>query len=100
MITFIKYVLFILLIASCFASAYYSIRSRRSSNPMDRGLYGAQMNILMGVMLVILSIIFMFIFKGSTPSIIVEALFLILGTFNIFAGIRNRSFYTNQKTNS
>ncbi|MGF7046572.1 hypothetical protein J2T13_001070 [Paenibacillus sp. DS2015] len=99
MITVIKYLLFILLIASCATSAYFSLRSRRSSNPTERGMYGAQMNILMGVMLVILSIIFMFIFKGSTPAIIVEALFLILGAFNIFAGIRNRGFYANQKTN-
>ncbi|MNP27147.1 hypothetical protein D3C76_1200380 [compost metagenome] len=93
MITLIKYILFILLIITCIASAYYSIRSHRSSDSNVRGLYGAITNILMGIMLITMAVVFMFIFQGSTPSIIVEALFLVLGAFNIFAGIRNRKHY-------
>lgn len=97
MITVIKYILFILLVITCIASAYYSIRSHRSSNPTERGRYGATTNILMGIMLILISVVFMFIFRGSTPSVIVEALFLVLGAFNIFAGLRNRKYYGNQK---
>lgn len=97
MITVIKYILFILLVITCIASAYYSIRSHRSSNSTERGRYGATTNILMGIMLILISVVFMFIFRGSTPSVIVEALFLVLGAFNIFAGLRNRKYYASQK---
>ncbi len=98
MITVIKYILFILLVVTCITSAYYSIRSHRSSDPTDRGLYGAITNILMGIMLMMMSLVFMFIFRGSTLSIVVEALFLVLGAFNIFAGLRNRKYYVYQKS--
>ncbi|OAB43247.1 YtpI family protein [Paenibacillus glacialis] len=98
MITVIKYILFILLVVTCITSAYYSIRSHRSSDPTDRGLYGANTNILMGIMLMMMSIVFMFIFRGSTLSIVVEALFLVLGAFNIFAGLRNRKYYAYQRS--
>ncbi|OAB43866.1 YtpI family protein [Paenibacillus antarcticus] len=98
MITVIKYILFVLLVVTCITSAYYSIRSHRSSNPTDRGLYGATTNILMGIMLMLMSIVFMFIFRGSTLSIVVEALFLVLGAFNMFAGLRNRKYYVYQRS--
>ncbi|AOZ93859.1 YtpI family protein [Paenibacillus crassostreae] len=100
MLTIIKYILLILLVITCISAAYYSIRSHRSNNPIDRGLYGSITNIFMGIMLIMIAITFMFIFHGSTPSIIVEALFLVLGAFNIFAGLRNRKHYTYQKSNS
>ncbi|WP_438349612.1 YtpI family protein [Paenibacillus sp. FA6] len=98
MISLIKVILLVLLIATCIASAYYSLRSHRSSDPIDRGLFGAITNILMGFMLIILAITFMFVFQGSTPSVIVEALFMVLGVFNLFAGIRNRKHYVQQKS--
>ncbi|MHA0857776.1 YtpI family protein [Paenibacillus sp. CMAA1364] len=98
MISLFKIVLMVLIIATCIASAYYSLRSHRSADPVDRGVFSSITNIFMGIMLILLSITFMFIFHGSTPAVIIEALFMVLGAFNLFAGIRNRKYYTHQKT--
>ncbi|WP_054957043.1 YtpI family protein [Paenibacillus dakarensis] len=94
----IKYVLFAVLVISVIAAALYSIRARRKPDPIDRGSYLASMNISMGVMLVDLAFISMLMFSGSTPAIIVEAAFIVLGLFNIFAGLRSKRFYTRQKS--
>ncbi|GAB6988471.1 YtpI family protein [Paenibacillus pini] len=94
----IKYLLFALLVITCLSSAFYSYRSRRTSDPLEKGINGAQMNIFMGIMLIVLSLIFMFIFRGSTVAIIIEALFLVLGAFNVFAGLRNRSYFSRMKS--
>lgn len=47
------------------------------------------MNVLLGAMLVTLSLMSMFLFRGSTINIIVEAAFLVIGAFNIFSGLRS-----------
>lgn len=98
MLSVIRYALFILLAISCIAAAWNSINSRRKSDPLDRGKLQASMNIWMGVMLVALSVIAMLMFSGSTPAVIVEAVFMVLGAFNIFAGLRSRSYYSRQKS--
>jgi hypothetical protein len=54
----------------------------------------------MGSMLVILSLILMFVFTGSTLSVVMEALFLIMGAYNLFAGLRNRSYYARMQQRS
>lgn len=55
------------------------------------------MNIFMGVMLIILALIQMFMFSGSTLRVVIGAVFMVLGAFNIFAGIRNHGLYARQK---
>ncbi|MDR0266855.1 YtpI family protein [Paenibacillus sp.] len=100
MVLFIRYVLFALLVIACICAGLYSSRSRRAKDARERGLYGAVTNIFMGIMLVMLALIFMFIFSGSTVAVIIEAVFLVLGAFNIFAGIRNRSYYSRMKSNN
>lgn len=97
MITVIHYVLYIILVLSVVAAALYSIRARRMADPADRGLHMSMMNLCMGIMLVSLSLICMFLFSGSTPAIIVEAAFMVLGAFNIFAGLRSRAYYNRLK---
>lgn len=87
MITVIRYILYIILVLSVIAAAMYSIRARRTADPASRGIYTAMMNLYMGIMLVSLSLVCMFLFSGSTPAVIVEAVFLVLGAFHIFAGI-------------
>ncbi|MWV44026.1 hypothetical protein GRF59_10310 [Paenibacillus sp. HJL G12] len=96
----IRYLLFALLVIACICAALYSNRSRRAKDARERGLYGAVTNIFMGIMLVVLALIFMFIFRGSTVAVVIEAVFLVLGAFNIFAGIRNRGYYRRMKSNS
>ncbi|WP_211746811.1 YtpI family protein [Paenibacillus sp. Marseille-Q4541] len=98
MLDIIRYALFALLLVSTVTAAFSSIRSRRTRDPQQKGVMQATTNIWMGIMLIVLACIQMFMFQGSTVSVIVEALFLVLGAFHVFAGIRNRSYYSNQKS--
>lgn len=98
MVGIIRYVIFAVLVISCIAAALSSIRARKMPDPIDRGIFHGVKNISMGIMLVALSFIAMLMFRGSTPAVIVEAVFIILGAFNIFAGIRSTSYYTRQKS--
>ncbi|NMO95503.1 YtpI family protein [Paenibacillus lemnae] len=97
MIDMLKYVLIALLAISTLAAARNSIYARRKKDPLDRGMHRASTNIWMGVMLVVLSVLAMFMFSGSTLAVIVEAIFMVLGAFNIFAGIRSRSYLNRQQ---
>lgn len=93
MILFIKYVLFILMMACLIGAAVYSFNSRRAQDPQEKGAKRSIMNILLGAMLVSLSLICMFVFRGSTVNVIIEAMFLLIGAFNIFSGLRSYGFY-------
>lgn len=100
MVMFIKYLLFILLVVFVIGAAVYSISSRRAANPQDKGLKRSIMNVMLGAMLVTLSLMSMFLFRGSTVNIIVEAIFLVIGAFNIFSGLRSYGYYNrNQRHN-
>ncbi|MCE3200066.1 hypothetical protein JI735_20415 [Paenibacillus sonchi] len=99
MILFIKYVLFILMIICLIGAAVYSYTSRRAQNPLDKGAKRSIMNILLGAMLVSLSLICMFVFRGSTVNVIIEAVFLLIGAFNIFSGLRSYGFYSRNRKN-
>lgn len=93
----IQYVLYAGLIITCISSLVFSFRSRRSLDGALRGLYAAKMNISMGSMLIILALIQMFVFSGSSLRVVIGALFMVLGAFNIFAGIRNHSMFSRRK---
>ncbi|WP_342565344.1 YtpI family protein [Paenibacillus sp. FSL R7-0345] len=94
MIMLIKYLLFILLVIFMIGAAVYSLTSRRTPDPLEKGRRRSIMNVLLGAMLVTLSLMSMFLFRGSTPSVIVEALFLVIGAFNIFSGLRSYGYYS------
>lgn len=98
MLMFVKILLFILLLAFLVGAAFYSITSRRSKDPVDRGLKRAAMNMLLGAMLITLSMMSMFLYRGSTVSVIVEAAFIVIGIFNLFSGLRSFGHYTHLKT--
>lgn len=89
MIESLLYVMYAILIVSSVCSIVFSIKSRRSLDARIRGLSQAKMNISMGFMLIVLALIQMLMFSGSTVRVVVGALFMVLGAFNIFAGIRN-----------
>ncbi|AIQ34835.1 MULTISPECIES: YtpI family protein [Paenibacillus] len=97
MVLFIKYLLFILLVVFVIGAAVYSLSSRRALNPRVKGLKRSVMNVMLGAMLVTLSLISMFLFRGSTVNIIVEAAFLLIGVFNIFSGLRSYSYYSRSQ---
>ncbi|WP_127531143.1 YtpI family protein [Paenibacillus kobensis] len=91
------WILFIGIIVTSVLSVVNSIKSRRATAANDRGIYSAQMNIYMGIMLVLIALSQMLMYNGSTVLVIVGAVFMVLGLFNLFAGIRNRSFYVARK---
>ncbi|WP_418041201.1 YtpI family protein [Paenibacillus xylanilyticus] len=100
LIDVLKYVLIAIFALAMVCSALNSIRSYRAANAADAGLYRSWTNIWMGGMLIVLSIILMFVFTGSSLSIVVEALFLIIGAYNLFAGLRNRSYFARLRKHS
>jgi Zn-dependent protease len=71
---------------------YYSVKFRRERQSDLRGLLQAKQNISMGILLVLLAAYPLFVTSG-TVGVIVGLLFLLMGLFNLFAGIRNRSTY-------
>ena len=48
-------------------------------------------------MLVLVAIFMMLAYSGSTVKVIIGALFIVLGLFNLFAGLRNHSVYSSMK---
>lgn len=77
-------------------SFYYSYKTRRQRDPIVRGLQQAKQNMAMGMMLTVLSVYPLYLMPGSTIRVLIGALFLILGLFNVFAGIRNYAVYKSR----
>lgn len=88
-----RLIIALIVVASLLMSVYYSYKSRRETDGVWRGLYMSRMNINMGVMLIFLSILLLLMFTGSSVRVVVGSLFMLLGLFNLFAGIRNRSHF-------
>lgn len=74
-------------------SVYFSFRSRRETDAAKRGLYSARMNICMGLMLVLIAITQIFFFSESSFRRIFGTVLVLLGLFNLFAGIRNHGHF-------
>lgn len=99
MSNFWPYVPYIVVVLSAAMSVGYSIRYRRALTQRMRGVYNARMNICMGVMLISIAGVQIILFEPSTVRIIVGTLFLLLGLFNLFAGLRNHAVYMRMKDN-
>lgn len=94
MFAFIHYFLYIAAILSAGLSFYYSIKSKRTTEVKIRGLYNARMNISMGFMLLSFAAVQLFLYGfDSWIRVGVGFVFLLIGLFNLFAGIRNHSHY-------
>ncbi|RUS44547.1 YtpI family protein [Cohnella sp. AR92] len=89
-----------LVIVTSVLSVFYSYRSRRNSDAVMRGLYGAKMNICLGLTLILLALIQMLLFSGSTLRVIVGSIFFVMGLFNLFAGMRNHSHFTKHRSSA
>lgn len=83
----------LIVIALCF-SLFFSYRFRRESDPKRRGLLAARMNISMGLMLIIIAVTQLFFFEDSVTRRIFGTVCLLLGLFNLFAGIRNHLHFS------
>lgn len=94
------YIIDVAALVSAIFALYYSFKSRRTADVNLRGLLGAKMNISMGIMLTLLAVIQLFLFdsvtEGSTVRVIIGTFFLLIGLFNIFAGIRNRKMFSRR----
>lgn len=93
MVNVLLWVFGLIIMLSSISSAIYSVRSRRSTDARLRGLYAARMNMSMGIMLIFIALIQMFMFSGSSIRVVVGSLFILLGIFNLFAGLRSNSYY-------
>lgn len=89
----LAFVLVAILLAFSF---YYSFKTRRQTDPAKRGLLQAKQNVAMGLMLTVLSVYPLYLVPGSTVRLLVGALFLLVGLFNLFAGIRNYAVYKSR----
>jgi len=89
----IQIVLFSLICITLAFSVYFSTRSRREKETAKRGLYAARMNICMGLMLVLIAVTQLFFFSESSFRRIFGTVCVLLGLFNLFAGIRNHGHF-------
>ncbi|EXX91594.1 hypothetical protein BG53_09410 [Paenibacillus darwinianus] len=78
-------------------TVFYSYKARRNADGRLRGLYAARTNICMGFMLVFMSLMQMVLFSGSSLRIVIGAVFLLLGLFNLFAGLKNHSLFRSRR---
>jgi len=89
-----------LIFISLLFSIFYSVRSRQIKEPIQKGILGGKLNISMGVMLILISAVQLLDSNESTLRIVLGAIFLLLGLFNLFAGLRNHSYYRNKQQQS
>ncbi len=72
-------------------SVWFSFKSRRAKDLKEKAQLTSKMNICMGVMLIAISFVQLLFFEESTVRTVVGIVFLLLGLFNLFAGLRNLS---------
>lgn len=94
MLEWLQYFIFAAVLFCSLTSVYYSVRSRRSESSRLRGIFAARTNIFMGLMLTLIAFTQLFLFISSYVRMGVGVVFLLLGLFNLFAGLRNHSMYS------
>lgn len=97
MLVGLQFILFVSMVILLGLSVYHSFRSRREKDPKKRGIYAARMNICMGAMLIVFAITQLFFFHDSTFRRMFGIICVLLGLFNLFAGIRNHGIYDRMK---
>ncbi|QHT60118.1 hypothetical protein GXP70_09305 [Paenibacillus lycopersici] len=97
MVTALHWIIVTLICLTALCSVYFSYNARRTSDVRRRGMLSARLNMCMGVMLVFIALFMMLAFSGSTVKVIISALIIVIGLFNLFAGLRNNSIYRSMK---
>lgn len=94
MVVFLQFFLYFTAVLAAGLSLYNSIKSKRTTEGKKRGLYHARMNMAMGYMLVSFGIVQLFLHEfDSWVRVGVGFIFLLIGLFNLFAGIRNHTYF-------
>jgi len=88
----LEWALLALVVVLSVLSVYYVFKSRRAGEPGLRGLYGARSNISMGSMHIAIACFYMLRFSDSNLTVIVVAALILVGLFNIFAGLRTTPY--------
>ncbi|MEC0228139.1 YtpI family protein [Paenibacillus alba] len=89
----IQVTLFLLICVLLALTVFFSFRSRREQDAAKRGLFAARMNICMGFMLILIAVTQIFFFSESSFRRIFGTILVLLGVFNVFAGIRNHGHF-------
>ncbi|QHW30640.1 hypothetical protein GZH47_07080 [Paenibacillus rhizovicinus] len=97
MVNALHWAIVILICLTSLMSVNFSYKARRTSDTRQRGILSARLNMSMGVMLVFIALFMMLAFNGSTVKVIISGLIIVIGLFNLFAGIRNNSVYRSMK---
>jgi formate-dependent nitrite reductase membrane component NrfD len=97
MLSVFSFLLTAVIIISLIFSVFYSYRYRTQTHPIKKGVFAAKMNIAMGFMLVSMAILQIFLFDANTIRTLLGIVFLLMGLFNFFSGVRNHMFYRAQK---
>ncbi|QYR20403.1 YtpI family protein [Paenibacillus sp. sptzw28] len=93
----LHWLLIIFICLTSVLSVVFSFKSRRAPDIRLKGMNAARLNMSMGTMLVLIALFMMLAYSGSTVKVIIGALFIVLGLFNLFAGLRNHSIYRAMK---
>jgi len=94
----LKWALLALVAVLSVLSVFYVFKSRRSADQRLRELYFARSNISTGSMTIAIACLYALLFSDSTLKVIVVAVLILLGLFNIFAGLRNHAFYSRKNS--
>ncbi|MBH5317244.1 YtpI family protein [Paenibacillus sp. GSMTC-2017] len=92
----LQWVLFPCIVITLALSSFFSFKSRRSNEARTRGMNTARMNISMGFLLLFIAAVQLFLSEESTLRIVIGAIFMVIGLFNLFAGLRNLSAYRDK----
>jgi glucose uptake protein GlcU len=97
MLAWFSFFLTIVIIISLISTVFYSYRSRTQKDAFKRGALTAKMNIAMGFMLISMAILQIFLFEANNLRTILGIVFLLLGLFNFFSGVRSYMHYSSRK---
>lgn len=98
MLEWYHYLLFAGVAVSLFFSVLYSIRHRRQTDPLLKGLFQARMNIAMGALLLTLAFAQLFLYEMTATRRVIGVVFFLIGVFNVFAGLRNHAYFSRRRS--
>jgi uncharacterized membrane-anchored protein len=96
MLSLLSLLLTIAILLSLIFTVFYSYRYRTQKDTSKRGVFAAKMNISMGFMLIFMAMLQIFLFEANTMRTILGIVFLLLGLFNFFSGVRSYMHYNAQ----
>ncbi len=96
MLAWFSIILTAFILIALITTVFYSFRSRTQKDPLTRAILTSKMNIAMGFMLVSMAMLQIFLFEANNLRTALGIIFLLLGLFNFFSGVRNLVHYRSQ----